>query len=151
MNNQMKVCVCLHVCSFPVTMAVEKRLAFSVVQFLRDQIHCAALNSDEQESLEGGSLPAISTLQTEHLLMFSLALPSTTPCRHQWRYSVWRRPLRSVPATAISLRRSLSKRFSSTPYWRCVCPSSAHHSNEPPVPIMKDCICSAWSRTTTWL
>lgn len=36
-------------------MAVEKRLAFSVVQFLRDQIHCAALNSDEQESLEGGS------------------------------------------------------------------------------------------------
>uniref|UniRef100_A0A6Q2YFJ9 Small glutamine-rich tetratricopeptide repeat-containing protein beta n=1 Tax=Esox lucius TaxID=8010 RepID=A0A6Q2YFJ9_ESOLU len=33
-------------------MAVEKRLAFSIVQFLRDQTHCGALNSDEQESLE---------------------------------------------------------------------------------------------------
>uniref|UniRef100_H3D7G4 Small glutamine-rich tetratricopeptide repeat-containing protein beta n=1 Tax=Tetraodon nigroviridis TaxID=99883 RepID=H3D7G4_TETNG len=41
-------------------MAVEKRLAFSVVQFLRDQIHCAALNSDEQESLE----VAIQCLET---------------------------------------------------------------------------------------
>lgn len=36
-------------------MAVEKRLAFSIVQFLRDQTHGGALNSDEQESLEGGS------------------------------------------------------------------------------------------------
>jgi hypothetical protein len=36
-------------------MAVEKRLAFSIVQFLRDQTHCGALNSDEQESLEGRS------------------------------------------------------------------------------------------------
>lgn len=35
-------------------MAVEKRLAFSIVQFLRDQTHGGALNSDEQESLEGG-------------------------------------------------------------------------------------------------
>lgn len=34
-------------------MAVEKRLAYSIVQFLRDQTHCGALNSDEQESLEG--------------------------------------------------------------------------------------------------
>lgn len=34
-------------------MAVEKRLAFSIVQFLRDQTHCGSLNSDEQESLEG--------------------------------------------------------------------------------------------------
>uniref|UniRef100_A0A8C6L238 Small glutamine-rich tetratricopeptide repeat-containing protein beta n=1 Tax=Nothobranchius furzeri TaxID=105023 RepID=A0A8C6L238_NOTFU len=33
-------------------MAVEKRLAYSIVQFLRDQTHCGALNSDEQESLE---------------------------------------------------------------------------------------------------
>lgn len=47
-------------------MAVEKRLAFSVVQFLRDQIHCAALNSDEQESLEGGSVPPSSTLAHQH-------------------------------------------------------------------------------------
>lgn len=34
-------------------MAVEKRLAYSIVQFLRDQTHSGALNSDEQESLEG--------------------------------------------------------------------------------------------------
>lgn len=45
-------------------MAVEKRLAFSVVQFLRDQIQCAALNSDEQESLEGGSALPFSTPRT---------------------------------------------------------------------------------------
>ncbi|CAB1332626.1 unnamed protein product [Coregonus sp. 'balchen'] len=41
-------------------MAVEKRLAFSIVQFLRDQMHCGALNSDEQESLE----VAIQCLET---------------------------------------------------------------------------------------
>ncbi|KAM9518195.1 small glutamine-rich tetratricopeptide repeat-containing protein beta-like isoform 1-T2 [Salvelinus alpinus] len=41
-------------------MAVEKRLAFSIVQFLRDQTHCVALNSDEQESLE----VAIQCLET---------------------------------------------------------------------------------------
>ncbi|KAM9820553.1 LOW QUALITY PROTEIN: small glutamine-rich tetratricopeptide repeat-containing protein beta [Neosynchiropus ocellatus] len=33
-------------------MSVEKRLAFSIVQFLREQSHGGALNSDEQESLE---------------------------------------------------------------------------------------------------
>lgn len=49
---------------FKKKMAVEKRLAFSVVQFLRDQIHCAALNSDEQESLEGGSAPPASVLHS---------------------------------------------------------------------------------------
>ncbi|KAJ7988503.1 hypothetical protein DPEC_G00324230 [Dallia pectoralis] len=41
-------------------MAVEKRLAFSIVQFLRDQTNCGALNSDEQESLE----VAIQCLET---------------------------------------------------------------------------------------
>ncbi|CAI5667447.1 small glutamine-rich tetratricopeptide repeat-containing protein beta isoform X2 [Oreochromis aureus] len=41
-------------------MAVEKRLAFSIVQFLRDQTHCGTLNSDEQESLE----VAIQCLET---------------------------------------------------------------------------------------
>ncbi|KAG7260142.1 hypothetical protein CRUP_025399 [Coryphaenoides rupestris] len=34
------------------TMATEKRLAFSIVQFLRDQAQGGRLNSDEQESLE---------------------------------------------------------------------------------------------------
>uniref|UniRef100_A0A8B9HCT6 Small glutamine-rich tetratricopeptide repeat (TPR)-containing, beta n=1 Tax=Astyanax mexicanus TaxID=7994 RepID=A0A8B9HCT6_ASTMX len=41
-------------------MAVEKRLAYSIVQFLRDQTHCGSLNSDEQESLE----VAIQCLET---------------------------------------------------------------------------------------
>ncbi|XP_056290076.1 small glutamine-rich tetratricopeptide repeat-containing protein beta [Pseudoliparis swirei] len=41
-------------------MAVERRLAFSIVQFLRDQTHRGALNSDEQESLE----VAIQCLET---------------------------------------------------------------------------------------
>ncbi|KAI9544919.1 hypothetical protein NQZ68_040792 [Dissostichus eleginoides] len=46
--------------SFQIKMAVEKRLAFSIVQFLRDQTHQGALNSDEQESLE----VAIQCLET---------------------------------------------------------------------------------------
>ncbi|KAG7323000.1 hypothetical protein KOW79_014346 [Hemibagrus wyckioides] len=41
-------------------MAVEKRLAYSIVQFLRDQTHSGSLNSDEQESLE----VAIQCLET---------------------------------------------------------------------------------------
>uniref|UniRef100_W5MX39 Small glutamine-rich tetratricopeptide repeat-containing protein beta n=1 Tax=Lepisosteus oculatus TaxID=7918 RepID=W5MX39_LEPOC len=41
-------------------MSVEKRLAFSIVQFLRDQTHSDTLNSDEQESLE----VAIQCLET---------------------------------------------------------------------------------------
>lgn len=120
--------MCGHACTFLFAvsrskkkMAVEKRLAFSVVQFLRDQIHCAALNSDEQESLEGGSAPPASILHSylntsATVVCLFVSLPSSAPpCRHQWRYSVWRRPLRSVPATATSPPRSLSKRYSSTP------------------------------------
>ncbi|KAK0143003.1 Small glutamine-rich tetratricopeptide repeat-containing protein beta [Merluccius polli] len=42
------------------TMATERRLAFSIVQFLRDQAHGGSLNSDEQESLE----VAIQCLET---------------------------------------------------------------------------------------
>ncbi|CAL8277498.1 unnamed protein product [Merluccius merluccius] len=41
-------------------MATERRLAFSIVQFLRDQAHGGSLNSDEQESLE----VAIQCLET---------------------------------------------------------------------------------------
>uniref|UniRef100_A0A3Q3K6Y9 Small glutamine-rich tetratricopeptide repeat-containing protein beta n=1 Tax=Monopterus albus TaxID=43700 RepID=A0A3Q3K6Y9_MONAL len=55
-------------------MAVEKRLAFSIVQFLRDQTHCGALNSDEQESLE----VAIQCLETTFKISSSdchLAVP----------------------------------------------------------------------------
>ncbi|KAM8828607.1 small glutamine-rich tetratricopeptide repeat-containing protein beta isoform 1-T4 [Spinachia spinachia] len=55
-------------------MAVEKRLAFSIVQFLRDQTHCGALNSDEQESLD----VAIQCLETTFKISSSdshLAVP----------------------------------------------------------------------------
>uniref|UniRef100_A0A673CKE7 Small glutamine-rich tetratricopeptide repeat-containing protein beta n=1 Tax=Sphaeramia orbicularis TaxID=375764 RepID=A0A673CKE7_9TELE len=55
-------------------MAVEKRLAYSIVQFLRDQTHCGALNSDEQESLE----VAIQCLETTFKISSSdchLAVP----------------------------------------------------------------------------
>lgn len=45
-------------------MAVEKRLAFSIVQFLRDQTHCGTLNSDEQESLEGRSTHCTYALES---------------------------------------------------------------------------------------
>lgn len=46
-----------------VSMSVEKRLAFSIVQFLREQTHQGSLSSDEQESLEG--MPA-SPLSYSH-------------------------------------------------------------------------------------
>lgn len=49
----------------PDTMAVEKRLAYSIVQFLRDQTHCGSLNSDEQESLEGRSALCIKQLKSQ--------------------------------------------------------------------------------------
>uniref|UniRef100_A0A3Q4GWF4 Small glutamine-rich tetratricopeptide repeat-containing protein beta n=2 Tax=Pseudocrenilabrinae TaxID=318546 RepID=A0A3Q4GWF4_NEOBR len=57
-------------------MAVEKRLAFSIVQFLRDQTHCGTLNSDEQESLE----VAIQCLETTFKISSSdchLAVPQS--------------------------------------------------------------------------
>jgi len=46
-------------------MAVEKRLAYSIVQFLRDQTHCGSLNSDEQESLEGRSPSCLKHLKSQ--------------------------------------------------------------------------------------
>uniref|UniRef100_A0A3B3QYB5 Small glutamine rich tetratricopeptide repeat co-chaperone beta n=1 Tax=Paramormyrops kingsleyae TaxID=1676925 RepID=A0A3B3QYB5_9TELE len=55
-------------------MSVERRLAFSIVQFLRDQTHRGTLNSDEQESLE----VAIQCLETTFKISSSdsnLAVP----------------------------------------------------------------------------
>lgn len=52
-------------------MAVEKRLAFSIVQFLRDQTHGGSLNSDEQESLEGGSAALTGGLALSDATSFS--------------------------------------------------------------------------------
>uniref|UniRef100_A0A3B5M9R7 Uncharacterized protein n=1 Tax=Xiphophorus couchianus TaxID=32473 RepID=A0A3B5M9R7_9TELE len=60
-------------------MAVEKRLGFAIVQFLRDQTHRSALNSDEQESLEGRSAhPTILYTCVENTLCFSFLLGSFT-------------------------------------------------------------------------
>ncbi|KAF4082738.1 hypothetical protein AMELA_G00154940 [Ameiurus melas] len=56
------------------SMAVEKRLAYSIVQFLRDQTRSGSLNSDEQESLE----VAIQCLETTFKIRSSdgqLAVP----------------------------------------------------------------------------
>ncbi len=50
-------------------MAVEKRLAYSIVQFLRDQTHRGTLNSDEQESLEGRSPSCLKHLKTRGFLL----------------------------------------------------------------------------------
>uniref|UniRef100_A0A4W4FGX1 Small glutamine-rich tetratricopeptide repeat-containing protein beta n=1 Tax=Electrophorus electricus TaxID=8005 RepID=A0A4W4FGX1_ELEEL len=59
-------------------MAVEKRLAYSIVQFLRDQTHCGSLNSDEQESLE----VAIQCLETTFKISSSdCHLAPPTPLR----------------------------------------------------------------------
>ena len=52
-------------------MATEKRLAFSIVQFLRDHAHRGSLNSDEQESIEGTRtfpfIKASSSMYAQHL------------------------------------------------------------------------------------
>ncbi|XP_056444124.1 small glutamine-rich tetratricopeptide repeat-containing protein beta [Gadus chalcogrammus] len=59
-------------------MATEKRLAFSIVQFLRDHAHCGSLNSDEQESIE----VAIQCLETTFKVSSTdchLAVPQTLP------------------------------------------------------------------------
>lgn len=128
-------------------MAVEKRLAFSIVQFLRDQTHGGALNSDEQESLEGGSAMltegslsltrlggvffsfgnnlACCACALLHRLSHAQSWPSKSTMwflslTMQLPYSVWRQPLKSVPATAILPCLSLWRRYSSTPSWRWV-------------------------------
>uniref|UniRef100_A0A674MQ21 Small glutamine-rich tetratricopeptide repeat-containing protein beta n=1 Tax=Takifugu rubripes TaxID=31033 RepID=A0A674MQ21_TAKRU len=86
---------------FPVKkkMAVEKRLAFSVVQFLRDQIHCAALNSDEQESLE----VAIQCLETTFKISSSdchLAAPQ--PLKEIFLNSLLKNDNLTIPETSPS-------------------------------------------------
>jgi len=55
-------------------MAVEKRLAYSIVQFLRDQTHCGSLNSDEQESLEGRSPSCLKHLKSQAFSTLGLAV-----------------------------------------------------------------------------
>lgn len=40
-------------------MADTKRLAFSIIQFLHDQMSSGSLSSDAQESLEGKLFPSI--------------------------------------------------------------------------------------------
>lgn len=69
-------------------MAVEKRLAFSIVQFLRDQTHCGALNSDEQESLEGRSA-ALFTLRFGKLLYKYRTLRSSPVCFRMKLTYIW--------------------------------------------------------------
>uniref|UniRef100_A0A671X6F9 Small glutamine-rich tetratricopeptide repeat-containing protein beta n=1 Tax=Sparus aurata TaxID=8175 RepID=A0A671X6F9_SPAAU len=80
-------------------MAVEKRLAFSIVQFLRDQTHCGALNSDEQESLE----VAIQCLETTFKISSSdchLAVPQ--PLREIFLNSLLKNDNLTVPETSPS-------------------------------------------------
>ncbi len=52
-------------------MADTKSLAFSIIQFLRDQLSSGSLSSDAQESLEGKTLVLESVLDTVMLLVAS--------------------------------------------------------------------------------
>ncbi|XP_058645461.1 small glutamine-rich tetratricopeptide repeat-containing protein beta isoform X2 [Onychostoma macrolepis] len=77
-------------------MAVEKRLAYSIVQFLRDQTHCGSLNSDEQESLE----VAVQCLETTFKISSSdnhLAGPQ--PLREIFLNSLLKNDIVSLPET----------------------------------------------------
>uniref|UniRef100_A0A8C0YCL1 Small glutamine-rich tetratricopeptide repeat-containing protein beta n=2 Tax=Cyprinus carpio TaxID=7962 RepID=A0A8C0YCL1_CYPCA len=77
-------------------MAVEKRLAYSIVQFLRDQTHCGSLNSDEQESLE----VAVQCLETTFKISSSdyhLAVPQ--PLREIFLNSLLKNDIVSLPET----------------------------------------------------
>uniref|UniRef100_A0A3Q1I152 Small glutamine-rich tetratricopeptide repeat-containing protein beta n=1 Tax=Anabas testudineus TaxID=64144 RepID=A0A3Q1I152_ANATE len=80
-------------------MAVEKRLAYSIVQFLRDQTHGGALNSDEQESLE----VAIQCLETTFKISSSdchLAVPQ--PLREIFLNSLLKNDNITIPETSPS-------------------------------------------------
>ncbi|KAI2660064.1 Small glutamine-rich tetratricopeptide repeat-containing protein beta [Labeo rohita] len=80
----------------PDKMAVEKRLAYSIVQFLRDQTHCGSLNSDEQESLE----VAVQCLETTFKISSSdyhLAAPQ--PLREIFLNSLLKNDIVSLPET----------------------------------------------------
>uniref|UniRef100_A0A8C2ZNH5 Small glutamine-rich tetratricopeptide repeat-containing protein beta n=1 Tax=Cyclopterus lumpus TaxID=8103 RepID=A0A8C2ZNH5_CYCLU len=81
-------------------MAVEKRLAFSIVQFLRDQTHRGALNSDEQESLE----VAIQCLETTFKISASEGhLAGPQPLREMFISSLLKNDNITVPETCPSL------------------------------------------------
>ncbi|KAK2818704.1 hypothetical protein Q5P01_024265 [Channa striata] len=89
--------------SFQVKMAVEKRLAYSIVQFLRDQTHCGALNSDEQESLE----VAIQCLETTFKISSSdchLAVPQ--PLTEIFLNSLLKNDNITIPETSPSQKTS---------------------------------------------
>ncbi|KAM6986103.1 small glutamine-rich tetratricopeptide repeat-containing protein beta [Aplochiton taeniatus] len=80
-------------------MAVEKRLAFSIVQFLRDRAHCGALCCAEQESLE----VAIQCLETTFKIKSSdkqLAVPQ--PLQEIFLDSILKNDSLTVPGTSQS-------------------------------------------------
>lgn len=55
-------------------MADTKRLAFSIIQFLHDQLSSGSLSSDAQESLEGKPLVLESVLDSGHCYVIGLYL-----------------------------------------------------------------------------
>ncbi|XP_048875505.1 small glutamine-rich tetratricopeptide repeat-containing protein beta isoform X1 [Brienomyrus brachyistius] len=80
-------------------MSVERRLAFSIVQFLRDLTHRGTLNSDEQESLE----VAIQCLETTFKISSSdsnLAVPQ--PLTEIFSNSIYMNDNVSIPDTSPS-------------------------------------------------
>uniref|UniRef100_A0A3Q3DJ89 Small glutamine-rich tetratricopeptide repeat-containing protein beta n=1 Tax=Hippocampus comes TaxID=109280 RepID=A0A3Q3DJ89_HIPCM len=80
-------------------MAVEKRLAFSIIQFLRDQTHGGTLNSDEQESLE----VAIQCLETTFKISASDShLVAPQPLMEVFLNSLLKNDNLSLPATTPS-------------------------------------------------
>uniref|UniRef100_A0A3B3VNL8 Small glutamine-rich tetratricopeptide repeat-containing protein beta n=1 Tax=Poecilia latipinna TaxID=48699 RepID=A0A3B3VNL8_9TELE len=80
-------------------MAVEKRLAFAIVQFLRDQTHRSALNSDEQESLE----VAIQCLETTFKIGSSdCHLAVSQPLREIFLNALLKNDNLTVPETSPS-------------------------------------------------
>ncbi|XP_023183063.1 small glutamine-rich tetratricopeptide repeat-containing protein beta-like isoform X2 [Xiphophorus maculatus] len=80
-------------------MAVEKRLGFAIVQFLRDQTHRSALNSDEQENLE----VAIQCLETTFKISSSdCHLAVSQPLREIFLNALLKNDNLTVPETSPS-------------------------------------------------
>ncbi|PWA26817.1 hypothetical protein CCH79_00001144 [Gambusia affinis] len=80
-------------------MAVEKRLGFAIVQFLRDQTHRSVLNSDEQESLE----VAIQCLETTFKISSSdCHLAVSQPLREIFLNALLKNDSLTVPETSPS-------------------------------------------------
>ncbi len=99
-------------------MADTKRLAFSIIQFLHDQLSSGSLSSDAQESLEGKTLVLESVLDTVMLFVGNSLLFILFVCFFTLHYLVASQCLEtafgiSVEDQSLAVSQSLPEIFAS--------------------------------------